>query len=192
MARPVERRDVLLGDERVAELVLLVAELDDRTRQRRAFLDAQLLGQRAGRHISADHFQGNDLDLADQLLAHVDSFQEVGRDADAVQLHHHEFADAVVEHALAIQYGTLFVVERGGVVLEVLDQGARLRPLVQDLRLALIDLAALGHVASPGPEGMPALATRTGKAFLAHPGMDVASGIVAGVFLALPRDYIAV
>ena len=39
----------------------------------------------------------------------------------------------------------LLRVECGGVVLEILDQRAGLGTLVEDLGLALIDLAATGH-----------------------------------------------
>ena len=133
-------------DQRVAQLVLLVAELDDRARQRRALLDAETLGDRPRRHIAADHFQRNDLDFADQLFAHVDALEEMGRQADSVQLSHHELADAVVQHALAVQHGALFIVERRRIVLEILDEGARLGALIQDLRLAFVDLPALDHL----------------------------------------------
>ena len=54
--------------------------------------------------------------------------------------------DAVVEHALAADRAALLGVERGRVVLEILDQGARLGTLVEDLGLAFVDLAAAGHV----------------------------------------------
>src|SRR5690606_22252976 len=49
------------------------------------------------------------------------------------------------------QLGLLLAVEGGGVVLEILDQGAGLGPLVEDLGLAFIELLALGvHVHSEG------------------------------------------
>ena len=50
--------------------------------------------------------------------------------------------NAVVEHALAGDRSLLLGVERGRVVLEILDQGAGLRPLVEDLGLAFIDESA--------------------------------------------------
>ena len=53
--------------------------------------------------------------------------------------------DAVVEHALAVDRTLLLGVEGGGVVLEILDQRARLRALVEDLGLAFVDLAASCH-----------------------------------------------
>ena len=53
--------------------------------------------------------------------------------------------DAVVEHALAADRAALLRVEGGRVVLEILDQRARLGTLVEDLGLAFVDLAAAGH-----------------------------------------------
>ena len=53
--------------------------------------------------------------------------------------------DAVVDDALAADRAALLRVERGGVVLEILDERARLRTLVEDLGLALINLAAASH-----------------------------------------------
>ena len=53
--------------------------------------------------------------------------------------------DAVVDDALAADRAALLRVERSGVVLEILDERARLWTLVEDLGFALIDLAAAGH-----------------------------------------------
>jgi hypothetical protein len=64
------------------------------------------------------------------------------RHPDLLQPHHQVFGDAVVEHALAGDHALLLVVEGGGVVLEILDQRARLRTLEQDLGLAFVDLLA--------------------------------------------------
>ncbi len=144
---------MLLGDHRVAELVGLVVVLDDRARQRRALLDAEALGERAGGDVAHHHLERDDLDLADQLLAHVEAADEVGRHADLGQPHHQVFGDAVVEHALAGDDALLLVVEGGGVVLEVLDQRAGLGPLEQDLGLAFVDLPAAAHATVHG--GIP-------------------------------------
>src|SRR5262249_41215974 len=89
---------------------------------------------------------------ANELLAQVQTFDEVVLHADRVQPRHHVFADAVVQDALAFELRLLLAVEGGGVVLEVLDEGARLRPLVEDLGLALVNLLAAGH----GFKGLPA------------------------------------
>ena len=134
---------MLFGDHRVVELILLVVEFDDRAGQRRAFLDAQALAHRAGDDVAAHDFQRNDLDFADQLLAQVQTLDEVVGHADAVQARHDELADLVVHHALAFENGLLLRVEGGGVVLEILDQGAGLGSFVKDLGLAFVNLLAL-------------------------------------------------
>jgi hypothetical protein len=67
------------------------------------------------------------------------------RDADVIQPGEDVFADPVVDYALAVDCSALLRVERGGIVLEVLDQGARLGTFVEDLGLAFVDLAATRH-----------------------------------------------
>src|SRR5690606_35860053 len=64
----------------------------------------------------------------------------------AVQLLEDELGNAVVEDALALDDFVAGAVAGGGVVLEVLEQGAGFRPLVKDLGLAFIDLPATVHI----------------------------------------------
>src|ERR1043166_6475306 len=155
--RPAERRDVLLRYHRIVELVVLVIELDDRARQLRALLDAEARRERAGRDVAHHHFKRNDLDLADQLLAHVEPADEVRRHADVVEVLKYVFGNTVVEHALAFDHLVLLRVEGGGVVFEVLNQGSGLRALVKDLRLAFIDAAATAHRRVPWLEEIHAM-----------------------------------
>ena len=54
--------------------------------------------------------------------------------------------DAVVEDAFALDLVVLLVVEGGGVVLEMLDERARLRPFIENLGLAFVNAAAPVHV----------------------------------------------
>src|SRR5882757_9214586 len=143
--RPAEGGDVLLRHHRIAELVVLVVELDDRARQLRAFLDAQARRQRTRRDIAHHDFERNDLDLADQLLAHVEPADEVRRHADLVQVLEHVFRDAVVEHTLAFDDFMLFGIEGGRIVLEVLDQRTWFRSFIENLPLAFIDAATAAH-----------------------------------------------
>ena len=49
-------------------------------------LDAEPLGERAGRDIAHHHLDRDDLDLLDQLLAHVEAAHEMRRDADFPEL----------------------------------------------------------------------------------------------------------
>ena len=78
---------------------------------------------------------------------------------DIVQVVEDVFGDAVVEHALAVDHLVLLGVEGGGVVLEVLDQRARLGALIEDLGLAFIDAAAAIHrectVVCESPSDLP-------------------------------------
>src|SRR4051794_18406148 len=142
---PAERGDVLFGNHRVVELVVLVIELDDRARQLGALLDAEPLRQGAGGDVAHHHFERHDLDLADQLLAHVEAADEVGGHPDVVEVLEQVLRDTVVEDALALDDLVLLGVERGGVVLEMLDQGSRLRSFIEDLGLAFINAAPTAH-----------------------------------------------
>jgi hypothetical protein len=154
---------VLLRHHGVAQLVLLVIILDDRTRQRRTLGQAEALRERARDDVAHHHFDRDDVDLAHQLLAHVEAPHEMRGNADLGDPGHQEFADAVVEHALAGDRAALLVVEGGGVVLEVLHDRAGLRPLEKDLGLAFIELLASRHGGEPegsgwvGQAGSPAV-----------------------------------
>ena len=105
--------------------------------------------QRAGGDVAHHDFERNDLDLADQLLAHVEPADEMRRHADVVQVLEDVFRDAVVEHALAFDHLVLLGVEGGRVVLEMLDQRSGLGAFVKDLRLAFINAAAAAHRGVP-------------------------------------------
>src|SRR5579883_1359124 len=147
--RPAERGNMLLRYHRIVELVILVIEFDDRARQLRAFLDAEPLRQRAGGDVTHHHFERNDLDFANELLAHVESADEMRRHADVVEVLEDVFRNPVVEHALAFDHLMLFGIEGGRIVLEVLDQSSWLGPFVEDLRLAFIDTATAAHRSIP-------------------------------------------
>src|ERR1700722_1165748 len=147
-ARPGKRCYVFLADQRVAKLGLLVMVFDHRAGQGSTFGQAQPLCQRPCRDIAHDHTQRDDLDLAHELLAHVQPTHEMRRDADLGELQHQEFADPVVEHALAGDRATLLVVEGRGVVLEILHQRAGLGALEEHLGRPFIDLPASRHAGS--------------------------------------------
>src|SRR6478672_1222380 len=129
----------------VVDLVVLVVELDDRARQLCAFLDAEALRQGPCGDIAHDNFERNDLHLSNQLLAHVETADEVGRYPDIVEVLEHIFRDSIVEHALAFDHLVLFGVEGGRVVLEMLNQRSRLGAFIKDLRLALVNATAAAH-----------------------------------------------
>src|SRR6266853_3708904 len=144
-AGPAEGGDVFLGNQWIAQFVLLQIIFDDRARQHRALGYPEALRQRAGGGVADDDRDRDDLDLAHQLLAHVEPAHEMGRDPDLGQPGHQEFADPVVEDALAGDRAALLIVEGAGVVLEILDEGAGFGALEQQLGLAFVDLPTPRH-----------------------------------------------
>ena len=101
--------------------------------------------ERAGRNVTHHDFERNDLDFANQLLAHVEPLDEMGRHPDVVEVLEYVFGNPVVEDALALDHLMFFRVERGRVVLEMLNQRSRLGSFVKNLRLAFIDAATAAH-----------------------------------------------
>ncbi len=140
---------MFLGDQRISQRVVLVVIFDQRVRQRFAFFQPQTFADRACGDVAHHHFDRHDLDLAHQLFAHVEAANEMGRHADVREPREDVFADAVVDHALAVDRALFLGVEGGGVVLEILDDRAGLGSFVEDLGLAFVDLAATSHAAVP-------------------------------------------
>src|ERR1700739_3942527 len=64
---------------------------------------------------------------------------------DIVEVLKQVLRNPVVEDALALDHLVFLGIERGRIVLEVLDQGTRLRTFVKDLRLAFINAAPPAH-----------------------------------------------
>src|SRR6185503_16963279 len=89
--------------------------------------------------------QRHDLNLANQLLAHVETADEVGRHPDVVEVLKQVLRNPVVEDALALDHLVFLGIESGRVVLEVLDQGSRLRSFIKNLGLAFINTASTAH-----------------------------------------------
>src|SRR3546814_17094079 len=89
-------------------------------------------------------FDRHDLDLADKLLAHVEAADKVGRNPDLAEQGEDMLGNPVVEHALARNRALLLGVEGGGVILDILDDSARIRAFVTDLYIAFVDSAARG------------------------------------------------
>ena len=145
---------------RIVQRIVLVIIFYDRAGQRRAFLDSQPLAERACGDVSHDDFERNDLYFLDELLAHVEAAHEMGRHADRIELRHQIFADAVIEHTLALDHRFLGGVESRGVVLEVLDNRSRLGALVEDFGLALVDHAPAFHRFGSRPEVRSTLSDR--------------------------------
>jgi hypothetical protein len=69
----------------------------------------------------------------------------MGRHPDVVEVLKQVLRNPVVEDALALDHLVFLGIERGRIVLEVLDQGSRLRAFVKDLGLAFINAASTAH-----------------------------------------------
>ncbi len=69
----------------------------------------------------------------------------MGRHPDVVQVLEEELRNPVIEDTLALDHLVLLGVERGRIILEVLDQGTRLRALIQNLRLAFVNATPTAH-----------------------------------------------
>jgi hypothetical protein len=92
-----------------------------------ALFDAEAGGEGAGRDVADHHLQRDDLDLADQLLAHVQPADEVGRHADFPSLVIRNSLMRLLITPLPVITPFFWVIERRGVVLEVLDDRPGLR-----------------------------------------------------------------
>src|SRR6056297_791764 len=154
LAGPAEGGDMFLGDQRIAQLVVLEAIFHDRTRQLRALVDAKTLGHGARGIVAYDDLERHDLAGPYQLFAHIQPLQEMVGDADIRQSEHEIFRQQVVQHTLALYHGPFFGVEGGRVILEILDDGSRLGTLIERFGLAFVDFLSPRHAASisgPGP-----------------------------------------
>src|SRR5690606_11583086 len=142
---PAESRDVLFRNHRVVQGVGLVVEFNDRPGQNGAFFKPKPLRQGAGGNVAHDDLQRNHFHFLDQLLTHVEAADKVGWNTHAVEMRENVLGDAVVKHTFAIDDFVLLLVKRGCVVLEELDEGARLGSFVKDLGLAFINATATVH-----------------------------------------------
>ena len=144
---PAERRDVFFRDQWVGKSLVLEVKLDDGARQLQSLGKAQALGKLAGGRVAHHHLKRDRFDFADQLLAHVHAADEMGGHADIAQALEKIFGDAVVQRALAFHDRCLARVGIGvgGVVLEMLDERARLGSFVERLALAIENQSATVH-----------------------------------------------
>src|SRR3546814_886324 len=90
--------------------------------------------------------------LPHKLFAHVEAADEMGRDANLRQQCENMLGNAVIQYALTADGAFFLRIEGGRVILEILDDGAGLRPFIEDLGFAFIDLAATGHAGVPTHE----------------------------------------
>ena len=107
---------MVIVDHRVAEIVVLVAELQNRHAHGGAFLKAEALRETAGCLVADDDFERNDADLAHDGVAVGKLFYKVGLDAVLFKQLEHEVGHTVVDNAFADDGALLEAVERGRVI----------------------------------------------------------------------------
>ena len=136
---------MIVVDERVAEVVVLVGELDGGNGKLRALFHAVTLGETARRHVADDDFEGNNLHLFHEGIAVTEFLDEMSGDALLFEHSHHHIAHLVVDDALA-RDGTLFEpVERGRVVLVRHDDEIGVVGGIHFFGLAFVNLFEFFH-----------------------------------------------
>src|SRR3546814_7180313 len=73
----------------------------------------------------------------------------MGRDTNLRQQCENMLGNAVIQYTLTADGAFFLRIEGGRVILEILDDGAGLRPFIEDLGFAFINLAATGHAGVP-------------------------------------------
>src|SRR3546814_2062585 len=76
----------------------------------------------------------SDFHLPHKLFAHVEAADEMGRDTNLRQQCENMLGNAVIQYTLTADGAFFLRIEGGRVILEILDDGAGLRPFIEDLR----------------------------------------------------------
>src|SRR3546814_7564087 len=76
----------------------------------------------------------------------------MGRDTNLRQQCENMLGNAVIQYTLTADGAFFLRIEGGRVILEILDDGAGLRPFIEDLGFAFINLGATGHAGVPTHE----------------------------------------
>ena len=114
-----ESQGIVVVDERIMQVVVLVAELQDGGLELGTLGHAHAQGEVAGGDVADDDLQGHDLDLLYKGVAVVDLLHIVGGDALFLQLLHQGIGQLVVHDALVADGALLLAVTGGGIVLVV-------------------------------------------------------------------------
>ena len=146
LSSEAETESIVAVDEGIAEVIVLVAELESRLLERSALSNTELLGETACCNVSNDNFEGNDLDLLNDGLSVADLLNEVSGNAFLFKKLEHKVGHLVVDNALTSYSAFLFAVESGSIVLVVNDNVVGVVCSKNLLCLALVKLLALDNV----------------------------------------------
>ena len=132
--------------QRVAQIIVLVGELDGRLVEYDAFLNAEALCKGTGGNVSDDDLERYDGNLLYQSFALGELLDEMSRHALLLQQLEHMVAHDVVDDALAGDAALLQAVECRCIVLVVYDDQVRVVGCEYLLSLAFVQLFFLFHV----------------------------------------------
>ena len=137
--------------EGIAQVVILVGELDGGRVEHDALLHAEALGEGAGGDVADDDLQGDDGHLFHGGLPVAELLHIVGRHALLLQAAHQVVGHAVVDGPLAGDGALLQAVEGGGVVLVGHDHNIGVAGGEDLLGLALVELLQflVRHIKTP-------------------------------------------
>ena len=133
-------------DERIMQVVVLVAELQDGGLELGTLGHAHAQGEVAGGDVADDDLQRYNGDLLYQGLTLGELLNKVGRHALLLEQLEHVIAHYVVDNALAGDGALLLTVECGCIVLVVYDYEICIVGSEYLLSLAFVQLFFLFHV----------------------------------------------
>ena len=144
----LQRQGVIFVDQGIAQIVVLIGELNGRSVERDAFLHAVALGEGTGGNVPDNDFQRNDGNLLHEGLALAELLHEMGGDAFLFEPLHQQIAHPVVDDALALNGSFFQTVESGGVVLVVDDQQFGIIRAEYLFGLSFVKLLTLNHASA--------------------------------------------
>ena len=106
-------------DERVVQIVVLVAVLEDGSLKDLALGHAHAQAEVTGCNVADDDLQRHDLDLLHKGVAVIDLLHVMGGDALLLELLHQSVGQLVVDNALVANGALLLTVTGSGVILIV-------------------------------------------------------------------------
>ena len=115
----VEGQGVVVVDERVVQIVVLVAVLEDGSLKDLALGHAHAQAEVTGCNVADDDLQRHDLDLLHKGVAVIDLLHVMGGDALLLELLHQSVGQLVVDNALVANGALLLTVTGSGVILVV-------------------------------------------------------------------------
>ena len=113
-------------DQGVAQLIILVRELDSRFSELGSFRNAKSLGEAAGSHVTYDYFKGYDLNALYSCLSVAQLLNEVCRNTFFFQNPEYMIGHFVVDNTFSYDGTFLDTVECSSIILVIHNQYIRI------------------------------------------------------------------